>query len=824
MTNTNFLPSRAMTDLGIPMHDYQRYAHDFIINHPYCGLFLDMGLGKAEDDNTIIFTPDGFRRIGDIKVGDRLFDRHGKTTIVLAVYKHKNKTAYRVTLKDGRWFVCCDEHLIPYQTYTHAKRIQVAPLKDLIGDYKQITGQGYTRYKYRIPMNDAIDLPTRKHVIPPYSMGVFIGDGVLTEESLTISSIDKDIIDRVSRECNMSVKKADEGKDWSNHSWRFTNSQGADIARTELKKLGLKGLKSIHKNIPDEYLYDSIENRKELLRGLLDMDGNIHVSHKNEPKANHSVTYSYSTMSKTLAKQVQWLAWSLGYGATLTHYHQDDGSLHDIRVGIKCHDVLITCKRKTKNVTFKFTTIDDKQTPITNIEPVEPRDMTCFTVDSDDHTYLTKDLIVTHNTMTTLSALYDLNPAGNVLVIAPLNIARSTWLDEIEKWGFPFNTVSFIVNEKGKKLTKAQRMAAYQQAMDDDTKGKHAIYFINRELVPDIVEHCKKWVFPFVIIDESQSFKSYSSKRFKALKSVRPHIKRLVELTGTPTPNGLEDLWPQIYLLDQGRRLGPNITSYRNTFFTPGLYVQNHPVNWIPRPGAEHEIYRRVKDLVISMKNTKLQLPPLTINDIKVHMSPEEKKLYDTMKKDNVLSVDDEDIVAVNAAVLQGKLSQMASGALYTDDNHNFTVIHETKLEQCDYIIRNTDSPVIVAYHFQSDKAMLMEHLSKCGHSPALFDGSPEMIRAWNAGQIPVMLIQPASAGHGLNLQQGGHTLIWYTIPWSLEEYQQTNARLHRQGQTQPVVIHHLLTAGTIDTAIINAINKKDMSQAALMEAVRANI
>lgn len=212
------------------------------------------------------------------------------------------------------------------------------------------------------------------------------------------------------------------------------------------------------------------------------------------------------------------------------------------------------------------------------------------------------------------------------------------------------------------------------------------------------------------------------------------------------------------------------------------------------------------------------------MNNIKVHMSPQEKKLYDKMKKDSVLTINDEEILAANAAVLQGKLSQMASGALYTDTDHHFEVIHEAKLEQCDYIVRNTDSPVLIAYHFQSDKEMLMDYLTRQGHTPTLFNGSPELIKAWNARQLPIMLIQPASAGHGLNLQHGGHTLIWYTIPWSLEEYLQTNARLYRQGQTQPVVIHHLLTAGTIDTAIIAAINKKDMSQAALMDAIKASL
>jgi SNF2 family DNA or RNA helicase len=818
--NQQFLPSPAIQNLGIPMHDYQRYAHDFIMTHPYCGLFLTMGLGKAIDDNTIIPTPDGERRLGDIVVGDMLYARDGKPTRVLAVFHHHNRDAFRVTLKDGRSFVCCDEHMIPYQTYSKAATIKVAPLRNLMPDYRQTTSQGYTKYKYRIPMNEPVEMTPMVHIISPYALGILIGDGCLCDSALTISSIDKDVVERTAQELHIQhwcKSKA------NNHNWLFTKDTNADKVRDELKRLRLKNVKSVNKFIPKEYMHDSIKNRRNLLIGLMDTDGHIHVSHKNNKAANHAIQYTYSTMSMRLAKDVQKLAWSLGYGATLKPYYQD-GTLHDIIVSIKCHDILMTCERKCKNIDFKFNTVADKQTPIVDITPVPSRDMTCFTVDSDDHTYLINDYIVTHNTMTTLTSLYDLNPQGNVLVIAPLNIARSTWLDEIEKWHFPFNTVSFLVNENGKKLSKAKRLEAYKKAIDDDRNNKHAIYFINRELVPDIVENCVPWVFPNVVIDESQSFKTYNSKRFKALKSVRPKIERLIELTGTPTPNGLMDLWPQIYLLDEGQHLGKNITAYRNTFFSPGMYVQNHPVNWVPLPGAEQEIYRRIKPLVISMKNTSLKLPPLTINDVKVHMSPDEKKLYDTMKKENVLTIGSEDIMAANAAVLQGKLSQMASGALYTDDDHHFKVIHEQKLEQCDYIIRNTDSPVIVAYHFKSDLVMLLDYLTKAGHDVRQFDGTPNMIHDWNAGKIPVLLIQPASAGHGLNLQQGGHTLIWYTIPWSLEEYQQTNARLYRQGQTEPVVIHHLLTAGTIDTNIIRAINKKDMSQAALMDAVRANL
>lgn len=424
-------------------------------------------------------------------------------------------------------------------------------------------------------------------------------------------------------------------------------------------------------------------------------------------------------------------------------------------------------------------------------------------------------------TYTTLMALCNLNLKSHVLVIAPKNIARSTWIDEIEKWQIPFRTKSLIVKPNGKNFTKKERLAIYQQVLNDPP----TVYFINRELIPDLVSNLPVWPFPNVVIDESQSFKTYNSKRFKALKSIRPFVKRMILLTGTPTPNGLMDLWSQIYLLDQGYRLGNFITRFREQYFYPTLYVQGHPVGWELKSGAESEIYRRISDIVISMKNTKLQLPELTMNDVYVHMDESEMKLYQRMKKDQVLTFDKVgDVTAVNAAVLAAKLSQMASGALYTDEKRNFKIIHKKKLEQVAYILRNLDSPAIIAYHFQSDLIMLENYLKDVGIDAYRFDGSPEMIHAWNEGKIPVMLLQPASAGHGLNLQQGGHTLIWYTMPWSLEEYLQCNARLYRQGQSEHTVIHHILCKGTIDERIHNILQKKDASQSALIEAVKAQI
>lgn len=450
-----------------------------------------------------------------------------------------------------------------------------------------------------------------------------------------------------------------------------------------------------------------------------------------------------------------------------------------------------------------------------------------------DHQQIAKDFILNNpycglfldcgsgKTLTTLSALGDIDPKGHVLVVAPKNVAKFSWTNEINKWNFPFRTVNLIVNEKGKELTPKAKKELYAQIPDTPP----SIYFINRDMFPKLLDNCPKyngkpcWWFPNVILDELQSFKSPTSQRFKLLKSIRPLCQRVIGLTGTPAPNGLLDLWSQVYAFDMGQRLGRTISAYKNTFFRPTLYVQNRPVQWEPLPGAENEIYRRISDIVISIQTPGIKLPDITYNNICVPMAQHEAKLYRTLMKDKVLTLgEDLEIMSANAAVLQGKLSQMASGAIYAEEgSHEYIVIHENKLDALEHIIQTTGSPVLVAYNFFSDLDMIKRRIP----GAAEFDGTNDMYVAWNTGRIPIMCIHPKSTGLGLNFQEGGHTLVWYTLPWSLEDYIQTNARIYRQGQAHPVIIHHLLSKGTIDTKILAALESKDMTEQRLLDALR---
>ena len=411
----------------------------------------------------------------------------------------------------------------------------------------------------------------------------------------------------------------------------------------------------------------------------------------------------------------------------------------------------------------------------------------------------------------TLTAIFDLVLDSflirKVLVIAPLRVARDTWPFEIEKWDhLKGMTYSVAIG------TEQERKFALMRNVD--------VYIINRENVDWLVNKSGlPFDFDMVVVDELSSFKAYSSKRFKALRRVRPKVKRIVGLTGTPSGNGLMDLWAEIGILDMGQRLGRFITHYRNKFFTPEKRNQLVVFSYKPLPGAEDEIYRLISDITISMKNTDyIKLPGLVMNEISVWLPEKEQKVYDTMKRDLILSLEGRDIDAANAAALSGKLLQMANGAVY-DENGGVAHLHDRKLDALEDIIEAANGkPVLVAYWFKHDLERILNRF------PAVKLDSAASIRRWNDGKIPLAVIHPASAGHGLNLQAGGSTLVWFGLTWSLELYQQTNARLWRQGQKDTVVIHHIITKGTIDEDVIRALKRKDKVQSTLINAVKTNL
>lgn len=412
-------------------------------------------------------------------------------------------------------------------------------------------------------------------------------------------------------------------------------------------------------------------------------------------------------------------------------------------------------------------------------------------------------------TIITLTGLWELFfdyfDISKVLIIAPLRVAKDTWPKELEKWEHLKGlTLSVVVG------TEKERRAALVR--------KANIYVINRENVEWLINHYE-WDFDMVVIDELSSFKSHQSKRFKALRKVRPQVKRIVGLTGTPAPNSLMDLWSQINLIDMGERLGRFISHYRNEYFMPDKRNQQVIFSYKPREGAERIIYDNLSDICVSMKACDyLKMPPRIDNVIKVQLTEKEMALYQKLEKEMLLPLAEGDVDAVNAAALSNKLLQIANGAVY-DENGTVQLIHDKKLEALEDLIEAANGkPVLVFYSYKHDKERIASKFKVTEIQ------SSDDITRWNNGEIPIAIAHPASTGHGLNLQAGGSTVIWFGLTWSLELYQQANARLYRQGQKDTVVVHHLVAEGTVDEQVMEVLQTKDKGQNILLEAVKAKI
>ncbi len=443
--------------------------------------------------------------------------------------------------------------------------------------------------------------------------------------------------------------------------------------------------------------------------------------------------------------------------------------------------------------------------------------------EAHDYQKYATDFILTHpiaavflemglgKSVITLTALFDLILdqflIRKVLVIAPLRVARDTWPSEIRKWDHLSGLIYSVAvgNE-------SERRTALMRTVD--------VYIINRENVDWLITKSGiPFDFDMVVIDELSSFKSHQAKRFKSLLKARPSVKRIVGLTGTPSSNGLMDLWAEFRLLDLGQRLGRYISHYRAAYFMPDKRNAEVIFSYKPLPGAEDAIYQRISDVTISMKSCGyLKLPECVINEVPAVMDDKEMAVYDRFREYMVTKIKDKEIDAANAAVLSGKLLQMANGAVY-DEEKVSCHIHDRKLDALEDLIEGVNGkPVLIAYWYQHDAERIRARFTVREIKTS------QDIEDWNAGKISAAIIHPASAGHGLNLQAGGSTLIWFGLTWSLELYQQTNARLHRQGQKDTVIIHHIIAKGTIDEDVMKALRKKEKTQDALINAVRANL
>lgn len=415
-------------------------------------------------------------------------------------------------------------------------------------------------------------------------------------------------------------------------------------------------------------------------------------------------------------------------------------------------------------------------------------------------------------TIITLTALNELityrREVKNVLVIAPKKVAETTWTDEVLKWDhLKHLKVSKILGSKKKRCDAAERQAD--------------IYVINRENVTWLVDTYRRdWKWDCVVIDELSSFKNPSAKRFKSLKTVLPFISRLYGLTGTPAANGLIDLWAQVFLLDRGERLEKTISRYREKYFLPDKRNATTVFTYKIKPGCESVIREKISDICISLKQSDyVKLPDLVPKDFKILLPDKAQKAYSDMERDMFMSLPGGEINAVNAGVVAGKLLQIASGAVYDEDGA-YHVIHTSKIEALNEIKElSQDDNILLFYNYKHERQEILKAFPEARTLETERD-----IRDWNEGKIEILLTHPASAGYGLNLQAGGHTVVWFSPTWNLEQYEQANARLHRQGQSEPVSVIHIIAKGSIDEIVMQALAGKDKTQSALLEALQKRI
>ncbi|WP_150138458.1 DEAD/DEAH box helicase [Candidatus Enterovibrio escicola] len=412
----------------------------------------------------------------------------------------------------------------------------------------------------------------------------------------------------------------------------------------------------------------------------------------------------------------------------------------------------------------------------------------------------------TVTTLTAIADLLDTCEVGRVLIIAPLRVALHIWPTELRRWEhtkhLSFNLITGTPSQRNIKLAT-----------------KSAIHIINRELVAWLVNLLgDKWPYDMVVIDEASSFKSPKAQRFKALKKILSKIDRMVELTGTPASNGLMDVWSQVYLLDKGKRLGKTFSKFRDRYFI-GDYMG---YSFEPRPNTEETIYAKLQDVCLTLSAEDYLTMPKKINNIMpLSIPPKAVKQYKELEKEFLLELEQGMIEVSNAATLTNKLLQFSNGAVYTDDKRNFEIVHDAKIEALDEIIQEAvGQPVLVAYNYKSDLVRVLQKFPQAEH----ITNATDTLDRWNAGKVPILLAHPASAGYGLNLQHGGNIMVWFGLNWSLELYQQFNARLHRQGQTKPVFIHHLAVTDSIDMTILEVLQGKYITQKALLDALKKDI
>lgn len=782
---------------------------NFELDNRRCAIWAGMGLGKGEEDNEPVLTLSGWRRIADLRVGDYVVGSAGKAVRVIGVYPQGVKDVFRVEFNDGAHVITDASHLWYVETakQRHAKRLgRVLSTASLLAAGCK---DRYGNSKCFIPLVAPVDYPEADLPVEPYLLGVILGDGHVTRFGSV--QITKDI-ELVSQWAGRIEPHSSPGI--------ATLHIPAKAIGAGMKLLGLNGKRSWEKFVPELYLRASVPQRFALLQGLLDTDG----------YAMPDGGVEFSSTAEPMIDAVVELAQSLGgigrKSAARVTKHQGGEGRPSWRVNVKLPAEFTPFRLARKLAAWVPPSKYQPARAIRSITPCGRASTTCIAVDAPDKLFVTRHHVLTHNTVTTLTALevlLTIEDCGPVLVLAPLRVAQSTWPSEILKWQhLRHMRVSPIVG------TESERRKAALRPAD--------IYTINYDNLVWLVElFGDKWPFRTVIADESTRLKGFrlkqGRKRPAALARVaHTRIKRFIELTGTPSPNGLIDLWGQAWFIDAGARLGRTFTAFSERWF------RNHPDGYgmVPLPHAQDEITAALSDVCLSIDAKDwFNLKDPIVNNIYVELPPGARKLYRQMERELFIQIDEHEIEAFNAAAKTQKLLQLASGAVYVDPitEHDaqpsalkgHKVVHDEKLDALEDVIEEAaGAPIMVAYHFRSDFERIMKRFK---HARQL-DKNPRTIVEWNEGKIPLLLAHPQSAGHGLNLQYGGNILVFFSHNWNLEDRLQIIERIGpvrqlQAGYDRPVFIHNIIARQTADEMVIERVQTKAEVQDLLKAAMK---
>lgn len=811
-------------------HNYQKKTVKFILDRPNAGIFLSPGLGKQAPNSSIVYTVDGEKTLGEVKVWDKIIGADGKETVVLGVYPQGSQDVYEITFGEGSKAHCGLEHL--WKVFENYHGYRVLSLQEIL-NRGCIKTDGKPRFK--IPLCAPVEFNEATGNIDSYVMGVLIGDGSLCNHTVLISNplFDSHIITKVKDRlpANFSVRGRDTG---GCMQYIIKDNDGGhnspNVMMIHFKAIGIN-VKSKEKFIPDCYKFDSIKNRVDLLHGLMDTDGSCT---KNRT--------TFHTLSERLADDVCWLVRSLGGIAIKRTYdrsHQDKGV--EYQVNVKPFFNPFSLPRKANE--WHLTITHRMARYITKIEKLDyQEEQTCIRVSASDSLYLTNDFVVTHNSSITLSTITKLKKAGEinkVLILCPLRVAHSVWVQEGEKWT-DFNGLKIVVlhgKHKDELLSAGDFDIAVMnyEGLDWLTQVEKRKDNQGRTKISIDMRRWKKLGFDMLVLDELSKLKAHGTNRFKTMREILPTFKRRVGLTGSPASNSLLDLWGEMYMLDLGASLGQYITHYRTTFFTPDY----SGFNWKIKTGKEEEIYARIAPIVIRMKaEDYLELPAQINNTIKVELPPAVMKFYKTLEDDFIAMIDNNLISAANAAVVSGKIRQVSSGGIYITPDLNITGfkipkdkrdwidLHSEKIDAlADLIEELQGQQLLVAYDFNHD----LERIKRKFGDDVAYIGSGVSVKKakeyeaqWNSGELRLLFGHPQSIAHGLNLQGECYNVCFHSLPWSYENYDQFIKRVLRQGnKNQHVFVHHIIAENTIDELVVGTLQEKEHTQNALFDGLK---